>query len=209
MAAQLSRRVRTLCPGNGTCDRLDQHEVTVSPRLLGKSSGSENFRAANLQKGTTLAEAEKSINRQIAEKLGYHVYHYDKDVPERCYYQLWDAEGDPVALRTRPGSESRRNGERETEAEAWEDCPDWQGDIKWAVELLETRGFTIERNAGNRTISVIINPEGKGSAESLSEAIAIAFLTVDTERERKLRRIEELQAQKQQIENELAELEGK
>ena len=68
----------------------------------------------------SLSDKEKS--KFIAENvLGWSIYNYDKDVPERCYSMLMDENFDPVANDV---PWSWRNGERETEELAWDDCPD-------------------------------------------------------------------------------------
>lgn len=61
--------------------------------------------------------------------LGYTIYHYDKDVAERCYYMLMDANFDPVY--------DLFKGERKTEAEAWEDCPYFGSD--WGAAMIALR----------------------------------------------------------------------
>lgn len=78
-------------------------------------------------KTSTLTNAE--INRNIAELKGYSIYHYDKDVLERCYFQLWDEDGDPVVWKI-------YEGQRKTEEEAWQDVPDWASDLNTAFELV-------------------------------------------------------------------------
>ena len=55
------------------------------------------------------------IDRMIAERLGYTIYHYDKGYETSCYYMLMDGESNGVVVG--------REGERKTEDEAWSDCP--------------------------------------------------------------------------------------
>lgn len=79
---------------------------------------------------------------KIAKMLGYSIYHYDKDHPEHCYYMLWDAEGQPV-VPIYP------ENQRKTEAEAWQDAPNWPEDIALALTLWSKySGWTVE--AGER-----------------------------------------------------------
>jgi hypothetical protein len=79
----------------------------------------------------------RQIDRLIAEHvMGLRIYHYDKDIAERCYYMLvdenWDYAGDDFG---------RHAGERETEAEAWEkDCPHYSTDISAAWRVVEKLG---------------------------------------------------------------------
>lgn len=73
---------------------------------------------------------DEQINRKIAELKGYYVYHYDKDIEENCFYQLWDEEGCPVIWKI-------YEGHRKTEEEAWKDVPNWAGDLNLAIELVE------------------------------------------------------------------------
>ncbi|MFB6364497.1 hypothetical protein ACFCP7_10585 [Paenibacillus elgii] len=64
--------------------------------------------------------------------MNWQIYHYDKDFEERCYFMLVDENFDAIAA----DYADPRNGERKTEAEAWDDCPDFSRDISaaWEVE---------------------------------------------------------------------------
>jgi len=78
-------------------------------------------------------EASPELDKLVGEKIfGYSIYHYDKDVPERCYYMLTDDKGDPVTPY-----EGWHTGERKTEEEAWGDCPNYSEDIGAAWEVVE------------------------------------------------------------------------
>ncbi len=80
-------------------------------------------------------EKEHLIGRHVME---YTIYHYDKDVRERCYYMLMDSEGDPVNRQFFRGA-----GEQRTEAKAWDDCPQFTTDrnaFAAVEEALERRG---------------------------------------------------------------------
>lgn len=78
---------------------------------------------------TEIPEPGPARNKAIGETwLNYTVYHYDKDVPERCYFLLVDGEFDQVAPFAHWGS-----GERKTKEEAWADCPNFSGDIAAAI----------------------------------------------------------------------------
>ena len=67
----------------------------------------------------------------IAEKvMGYSIYHYDKDHPDNCYYMLMDNEFNPV-------NAIYPSNQKKTEAEAWEDCPNFSTDIAAAFEVVE------------------------------------------------------------------------
>lgn len=78
-----------------------------------------------------MSEAER--NAVVAEKvMGWHVYHYDKDIPECCYYMLMDEKFDPVVDEV-----GWNAGARETEQEAWNDNKSWTTDISAAWEVIE------------------------------------------------------------------------
>lgn len=80
-------------------------------------------------------ESGRELDALIAEKvMGWSIYHYDKDVPERCYYMLVDDKFEVVA-DDKPWS--LRNGERKTEEEAWKDNRQWSSDISVAFEALK------------------------------------------------------------------------
>lgn len=70
------------------------------------------------------------LDIQCAKALGYTVYHYDKDYAENCYYQLVDRQLNPVV------SFPFRAGEQKTEAEAWDDAPEFSIN-RDATSLLE------------------------------------------------------------------------
>jgi len=62
------------------------------------------------------------LRREIAERLGWQVYHYDKGRP--AYYLLVDENFDALGK------------ERNTEEEAWADAPDWPRDLNAAMGLV-------------------------------------------------------------------------
>lgn len=75
----------------------------------------------------------KELNKMVGEKvMEYLIYHYDKDVPDNCYYMLMDEHFDLVA-----GYEGIHIGERKTEELAWDDCPKFSEDISAAWEVVE------------------------------------------------------------------------
>lgn len=86
----------------------------------------------------------KELDRLVAERImGWQMYHYNKDVPSRCYYMLvdenWDAVADDVPF-------TLQNGERKTEEEAWNDNKSFSTEISAAWEVLEKlvdNGFTV------------------------------------------------------------------
>jgi hypothetical protein len=91
-------------------------------------------------------QSGRETDRMIADILGYHIYHYDKDVESRCYYQLWDESGDPAAFKTGKGLDW---GQRKTPEEAWEDMPKWSTRDDHAMELTEySRDFTLQKRGG-------------------------------------------------------------
>ena len=80
-------------------------------------------------------EPGKELDKLVAiHVMGWSIYHYDKDVEERCYYMLVDSGLDPVA-DDEPWT--WHNGERKTEAEAWEDNLPWSTDKTSAWVVLE------------------------------------------------------------------------
>ena len=80
----------------------------------------------------------RKLDIAIAKALGYSVYHYDKDVAERCYCMLMDAEFEPVMFI---------GGERKTEAEAWDDVHDYSTDGNAMLDLdkeMQARGWMVK-----------------------------------------------------------------
>jgi hypothetical protein len=77
----------------------------------------------------------KELDALVAvEVMGWSIYHYDKDVEERCFFMLVDENFDPVANDV---PFTLRNGERKTEEEAWKDNRPWSTDISAAWEVVE------------------------------------------------------------------------
>ena len=85
--------------------------------------------------------AGPEMDRLIGARLfGYWVYKYDKGYAP--YWQLLDPELNPVALYD--ANTSMRDTERASEAEAWEDCPEFSGVNWWSVvEHLAARNWTL------------------------------------------------------------------
>lgn len=81
----------------------------------------------------------KNLDIEIGKLLGYTVYHYDKDVGERCYYMLMTPDFEPVA-------DLWHEGQRKTEAEAWNDLPRFSSDGNAMLllnDMLEELGWKI------------------------------------------------------------------
>lgn len=73
------------------------------------------------------------LDKMIAEHvMGWSIYRYDKDVPERCYYMLVDKSFDPIA-----DDGTWNAGERKTEEEAWKDNRPFSTDISAAWEVAD------------------------------------------------------------------------
>lgn len=72
-------------------------------------------------------ELDKLIGQHI---MRYRLYHYDKDIEENCYIMLVDEDFDSVL-------NLGYVGERDTEEEAWDDCPHFSTDIAAAWEVVE------------------------------------------------------------------------
>lgn len=95
------------------------------------------------------------LNRQIAERLGWWVYHYDKDYRENCYYQLVNESFVPVVY-----APNYYTGQRRTEAEAWADVPDFAGDREASLTL---ESIIDERGLGSQyagALAEIVGPHG-------------------------------------------------
>lgn len=108
-----------------------------------------NWREINLN----TEEGEKQFNRFIGEQLGFYVYHYDKDVEPNCYYMLWTPDSaNWVGHDGRYAHEHLREplgwhvGERKTEAEAWDDMPNWTGNDRTALTLSDEPDFILGRS---------------------------------------------------------------
>ncbi|MEK5416326.1 hypothetical protein [Paenibacillus sp. FSL L8-0708] len=71
-------------------------------------------------------KTDQQLNRALAELMGYTIYHYDKDVAERCYFELTDPDGYPEIVF---------GGERNTELEAWADVPNYCNDPAASLEV--------------------------------------------------------------------------
>lgn len=90
-------------------------------------------------------DAGPDLDRIIGEKLGYLIYHYDKDVRERCFYMLMAPDGSfPAQEETSEiGEHGIHAGERKTEAEAWEDLPHFSTDANVALNLVDEVEFNL------------------------------------------------------------------
>ncbi|MEK5419404.1 hypothetical protein [Paenibacillus sp. FSL L8-0708] len=71
-------------------------------------------------------KTDQQLNRVLAELMGYTIYHYDKDVAERCYFELTAPDGYPEIVF---------GGERNTELEAWADVPNYCNDPAASLEV--------------------------------------------------------------------------
>lgn len=98
----------------------------------------------------TLSAAEiaaltgRDLDRAVGERLcGYTVYRYDKDYEANCYYCLMNADFTRV-------HHNHWEAQRKTEAQAWEDCPPFSGEIAsaWALaEHLREQGWLVTLKA--------------------------------------------------------------
>lgn len=96
----------------------------------------------------------REFERQMAQELGYYIYHYDKDVAPNCYYMLMLPDGgDGVVIRYFRLSQFAdetfgiATGERQTEEEAWGDVPRWLDDREAAMLLVEGRDLALCRDS--------------------------------------------------------------
>ncbi len=148
------------------------------------------------------------LNRAVAEKFGYSIYHYSSGGEASAYYTLQDEDGGNVIDYGKP---SRAN-EKKTEAEAWRDAPDWSDDMDLAMGLVDKRGFTLGYSPSrvmwfaSFVISLDDATEVTADGSTAPEAICRAFLLLDLEAEKQLKRLLALEKQKAQIEREIEEL---
>lgn len=76
----------------------------------------------------------RALDRSVGEQVfGFQIYHYDKGYPSECYWQLMDDEFDPVILPRK----SIHDGQRATEAEAWDDCPKFSTEWEATIRVIE------------------------------------------------------------------------
>lgn len=148
----------------------------------------------------------KSLNRQIAEMLGYFIYHYDKDVEDRCYYQLWQPLG---------GMAINEDWQRRTEGEAWNDSPKWSRDIGlalglwrgysgWCIESGERGAYKVSYTAFKSNVTQSFNCS---SVEDIAEKLCELWVKhVDPQKLERDRKIEVLLQKKYALEEELREL---
>lgn len=146
-------------------------------------------------------KAGEGRNIEVARRLGYHIYHYDKDYAERCYYQLWEPDGMVFGL----------DHEHKTEAEAWQDAPKWDQDLDLALQLVADVGdFCVQRGnncwmCGAAKIAVKI----VDNLEHLPGAIVDWWLEhVDVKALEKTRKVTALKEKIAGLQDELAELES-
>jgi hypothetical protein len=79
------------------------------------------------------AMTPEQLKRAVAtDVMGLSIYHYDKDVEERCYYMLWDENMNHMAKFI-----GYHTDERKTEEEAWADCPDFINDFNATFSIIE------------------------------------------------------------------------
>lgn len=136
-------------------------------------------------------------NIEVAKRLGYHIYHYDKDVESRCYYQLWEPDGNPIGLYP--------DNEYKTEVEAWQDVPQWDGDLNLALKLLEYQSNVVITLLNKRWM---LDREWF-SLEDLPGAIVDWFLAnVDVKALEKERKAKELKDKIAELQDELSELDS-
>jgi hypothetical protein len=87
----------------------------------------------NYTKEQIEAMTPEQLKRAVAtDVMGLHMYHYDKDHPDNCYYMLFNGM-DAVA----DDYDGWHTAERKTEEEAWADCPDYLNDISAAWKVIE------------------------------------------------------------------------
>lgn len=143
-------------------------------------------------------------NIEVARRLGYYIYHFDKDYEENCFYQLWQPVGTAVGLYP--------NNEHKTEAEAWQDAPRWDQDLDLALQLVQqVPGFRLSP-IGERFWQFWVNDSIEHSVltlEDLPGAIVDWWLEhVDVKELEKARKVAVLREKISAMQDELAELES-
>lgn len=153
------------------------------------------------------------LNLQLAKKLGYSVYHYDKGPADTCYYSLQDSHGEPVVSVF-------KEGERKTEDAAWGDCPNFMDNIPLLLEIISNRNFVITHGPATASTdseivySVDIEPyewQGKipkpfSQGDDLGETILRAILQVDFDIEKQNQQAQRYRDQIKRLQGELAKL---
>jgi hypothetical protein len=143
-------------------------------------------------------------NIEVAKRLGYHIYHYDKDVEGRCYYQLWQPDGEPVGLY--------HDNEYKTELEAWQVAPCWDSDLNLAFELLkDVPKFTMEKlnDAWLVKVATVAEIVQVVTLDDLPGAIVDWWLThVDVKALKRSREIAKLKEKIADLRDELSEMEN-
>lgn len=109
--------------------------------------------------------SDSEINIEVAKRLGYSVYHYDKDYASQNYFTLMDETGEEVILG--------RTGERKTAPEAWEDALEWSTNLNLAIDLVAGMPVAIEKSGNDW--KVVIEPY-LSYCSSLARAICEVWL---------------------------------
>lgn len=131
--------------------------------------------------------SDDELNIKVAKRLGYSVYHYDKDYPNQCFYMLMDSNYEPVAdmewKRFTEEYKTRRlhTGERKTEAEAWKDAPQFSTDLNAAFTLLDGKvcSATIANVDGGWHVGLLSNQwrdYEEVETDNLARAICVVWL---------------------------------
>lgn len=96
--------------------------------------------------------ASRDLDIHVAKLMGYTVYHYSKGMPG--FWQLWKPDGGVAII----GEGGHNVGERDTEAEAWNDVPHFSSDRSAAFELAGSfECFTMITNSTTKRCIVLID----------------------------------------------------
>lgn len=148
-----------------------------------------------------MANERNERNIEVAKRLGYHVYHYDKGYED--YYQLWDKNGNVVA--------EYPDCQRKTEAEAWQDAPKCDRDLNLAFKLFDdVTEFLLEKRYAIWYVSAHgAFPRQVSSLEDLASEIVDWWLAnVDVKAQEKKRMKAVIQDQMSRLQDQLNELEA-
>ncbi|MEK5415223.1 hypothetical protein [Paenibacillus sp. FSL L8-0708] len=100
---------------------------------------------------TQIQLTDQQLNRALAELMGYTIYHYDyhydKDVAERCYFELTAPDGYPEIVF---------GGERNTELEAWADVPNYCNDPAASLEV-QAKAIEVDAQGYLYNLATVVN----------------------------------------------------
>lgn len=127
---------------------------------------------------------DRELDIEIAKLAGYSIYHYDKSYPTSNYFMLMTPDFE-CALMDDPNNHEFgfHMGERETEAEAWQDAPKFCWSLEATKRLIRACPFKFDLSWDGKkwTARFKLKPSGYAIGESLgfdypSEAVVKAYI---------------------------------